>query len=570
MEVNIMDMNFRLNKDKKSFRVGQTYYLREDYDNEYGYDDSGEYEDDTLVIPSLHDNLPVTIIQDSGFSCQQCSHITIENGIQHIGNRAFSYCKSLTDVHIPNSVTSIGNEAFEDCASLGRISIPKGVEHIGNHAFARCTSLAQVSILDSVKSIGENAFAGCHPLTVVWYNGTPEQFYKIAKNAGIPPTAAIRCSGGITMKMDEILQHFAIPTNRTPSEGLEYTLNDDGTSYSVTGIGTCADTDVVVPAAYNNKPVTSIDNGAFRYCNSITDVIIAEGITAIHQNAFLGCTSLKSVNIPKSITNISRCTFAGCPSLTDITIPDSVTSIGASSFSGCTSLTSIVIPDSVKTVGAKAFCNCKALRDITIGSGVIDISKTSFSACNKLTDIYYNGTPVQFYMLTKHTNMPDAPNIHLNSMGDMPLTPSSGLTLALSSDKTRYYVADIGSCTDTDIVIPSTYEGKPVAGIGEWAFGNCSQITSIIIPESVTDIGYEAFFGCSSLTIVTLHNTVANLNYSAFSGCNSLAAIYYSGTADDFYHNIAQYANLAPDTEVHCVDVSLSADDFERFDREYD
>ena len=51
--------------------------------------------------------------------------------------------------------------------------------------------------------------------------------------------------------------------SRRPSEGLEYSLNSDGNGYTVTGIGTCTDKELIIPSEYNAKPVTSIGGGAF-------------------------------------------------------------------------------------------------------------------------------------------------------------------------------------------------------------------------------------------------------------------------------------------------------------------
>lgn len=65
--------------------------------------------------------------------------------------------------------------------------------------------------------------------------------------------------------------------------------------------------------------------------------------------------------------------------------------------------------------------------------------------------------------------------------------PSEGLeferpTLVSIGGAPSYYVAGIGSCTDEDIVIPSTYEGAPVTRIGDGAFSNCTNIKRVIIP----------------------------------------------------------------------------------------
>ncbi len=126
-----------------------------------------------------------------------------------------------------------------------------------------------------------------------------------------------------------------------PSEGLKYSLNSDNASYRVSGIGSCTDRVVVIPAVYNNKPVTSIGSEAFEDCTSLASIIIPDSVTSIGYAAFFYCSSLAVITIPAGMTSIYAHAFDGCTSLTSISIPDSVTSIGEKAFSGCRSLTDI-------------------------------------------------------------------------------------------------------------------------------------------------------------------------------------------------------------------------------------
>ena len=70
-----------------------------------------------------------------------------------------------------------------------------------------------------------------------------------------------------------------------------------------------------------------------------------------------------------------------------------------------------------------------------------------------------------------------------------------------------YAVIGIGNCTDTELVIPSIYNGKAVTSIGDDAFAYCTSLTSIEIPDSVTSIGYYAFSWCDSLTEINYNAT---------------------------------------------------------------
>lgn len=89
-----------------------------------------------------------------------------------------------------------------------------------------------------------------------------------------------------------------------------------------------------------------------------------------------------------------------------------------------------------------------------------------------------------------------------------PIEPNQAQSLAyvpgydgmyVGEGSTYYIVSGIGNVTATEITIPAEYMGKPVKAIGKGAFANCSALTSITIPESVTSIGAGAFDGCTGL-----------------------------------------------------------------------
>ncbi|MBP3555585.1 MAG: leucine-rich repeat protein [Clostridia bacterium] len=80
--------------------------------------------------------------------------------------------------------------------------------------------------------------------------------------------------------------------------------------------------------------------------------------------------------------------------------------------------------------------------------------------------------------------------------------PSEGLSYTSISN--GYMVSGIGTCKDTKLIIPSVYNGKPVVKIAESAFKGCTQLKSIVIPDSVTEIGKGAFSGCSNIESMTI------------------------------------------------------------------
>ena len=282
--------------------------------------DCSESAEGELVIPNKIEGLPVTSIGDYAFTrCDSLTSITIPEGVTSIGEGAFYYCTSLTSITISEGVISIGYYAFTDCRSLTSITIPEGVKSIGYYAFNGCSSLTSITIPNSVTSIGPWAFEGCVSLTSISVTSGNELYKSL---------------DGVVFSKD-LKELLICPTGKLG----HYTIPEG---------------------------VTSIGNGAFSYCTSLTSITIGDSVTSIGDRAFEGCGSLTSITIPNSVTSIGDGAFWECTSLTSITIGDSVTSIGEAAFYYCTSLTSITIPEGVTSIGDRAFYWCISLTSITI------------------------------------------------------------------------------------------------------------------------------------------------------------------------------------------------------------
>lgn len=295
------------------------------------------------------------------------------------------------------------------------------------------------------------------------------------------------------------------PNDFESSKGLEFTLNDYGGSYYVSGIGTCTDTDVIIPSVYNGLPVTMIGKVAFHNCTSIKSVIIPDSITFLEAYTFYGCTSLQTVTIGSFVHTINSGHFDACSSLMNIEINDNnpyLKSIDGNVYSKNKENLliyakgkqdkSFVIPNFVTSIADNAFADSDNLTSVIIPNSVTTIGFFAFGSCNSLVDIQ----------------------------------------------------------------IPSS-----VTSIGEYAFQSCA-VVNVVIPDSISIISDSAFSYCYSLTSVTIPDSVTSIDDGAFYACASLITINFEGTVEQW--NAIEFGenwNLwVPATEVVCSNGTVTLD----------
>ena len=107
---------------------------------------------------------------------------------------------------------------------------------------------------------------------------------------------------------------------------------------------------------------------------------------------------------------------------------------------------------------------------------------------------------------------------------------SVGLSFVLNAEETGYLLSGIGSCADTEIMVPANYQGLPVVGIKEYALQNVTQITRITLPEGLTEIEKFAFSYCTSLTEVVLPSTLTKICSYAFANTSVQRVVFTGGS----------------------------------------
>ena len=439
-----------------------------------------------------------------------------------IGEGAFQKALDLTSVYCGAYVREIGKKAF-DHSSASYVQIRDSCITVRDSAFAGCAQLATVSIGKSVQSFGMGVFTGCDALNEVEWN---------VKNfpdfAGYSSTPFFRTTYNEETHSTEILYDLR-------QQITKFSFGNQVASipaFLCTGMENV--TEINLPSS-----VKRIGKQAFK-TTGLTSISIGENVAFIGEEAFKSAQKLTSV-----VWKAKRCEDF---SLAYTASPFGISAVDVKSFSfgdqveyiphglcfGMSSLTDVVLSNSIEEIGDGAFKDCAGLRSITTGERVAQWGEDVFLGCTALENVTWNvihspdflssaATPFNrsnSYDLTKQittftfgNKVEYIPNYLCYQMGNL-----TSLTIPNSVTEMGKYV--FSYCKG--LTSPSLSIGQNVKNIGYYAFSYCEGLTTIELPESVTKIENGAFAFCSGLTTVVIADNVEQIGVDAFRNCSSL------------------------------------------------
>lgn len=328
----------------------------------------------------------------------------------------------------------------------------------------------------------------------------------------------------------------------TCGEKLTWTVDQSTGVLTISGKGNMDNYAYVTKNGTLADPTITFRNGYkppwYDYKDSITSIVVEEGVTCIGETAFMGLVNVKSMSLPSTLKELRRECFENLSSIEYIDLPDSIVSIGAFAFECCLSLKKIDIPDSVVEMGGAVFLDCRALEEVRLSENISELSAT-FSGCQSLKSVsvpesvktirlstFTGCTALTSVVLPSGLSILPEANIFGGCTSLPEITFRSGCKnfkvvdgVLFSKDMTTLYTYP-SSKKDSTYTVPDTVE-TIVSG----AFSTTVYLTELTVPEGVTSCGSGVFSSGKVLRKLTLPDSLKEIGANTCYECAKLTDV---------------------------------------------
>ena len=453
---------------------------------------------------------------------------------------AFVGCRDLTSVSLPATCVTIARNTFKDCSKLSKSPIPETATSVGSGVFNGCTSLEEVTIVPGWNKPISEEFANCPNLKrLIISDGSDPVVMKVTM-FGANSEARVAINSIEYIYMGRNVDASAYLNNEQPfhNMGKLNTLVIGGQTTTIQGT-TFQGCTALNTVTFQNDNVSSIGNSAFASCTSLTSIDIPQAVTTIEQSTFNNCHNLRNVTMGDGVTSIGITAFYNT-ALTSITLPSALTTIGQSAFENSKLAGDLVLPESLTTIGAQAFSSTQ-ISSVSIPANVSSIGAAAFAPIAQLANITLAEGNAKFQLdngvllntagnrllVSAHegeigTNYSNATVTTIDNFG-LAYAPFTSIDLPALTTIGNYGFAysDIESYTlDKDVTVgQNVFAGSGLKEIiiaegrneiPQGLCGQCTQLTSVILPSTATNMMRNCFEGCTSLEEMEIP---ANVNY---------------------------------------------------------
>ena len=298
-------------------------------------------------------------------------------------------------------------------------------------------------------------------------------------------------------------------------------------------------------------PMTDYTRGTapwYEYRAQITELYVYSSTTTIGDYAFFGCSNLtlaadNGKSFSSSLTSIGKCAFMSCTSLEYVTIPSTVTSIGNQAFDYCNGLKRVTVCGA-PTLGSWAFGDCPALEEISFIGDVPTFSEKTFDGSHAATAWYPpdNSAWISDVLQNYGGTLTWQAGYHGWCGDDITwdLNASTG-ALSLSGSGTNWHFGSSGRQSWYPIrgKVKTASVGSGITVLTQYAMSYLYNMTSVSLPDTLTEISYEVFLGANRLTSITIPKSVTKLGYRLFRSCSALTEVRFLGHAPESINTAA-------------------------------